>query len=180
MPSSGLRARALLALACLLGFVSIACSPTLDWREVRPAGAGLLALFPCRPSQDSRVVALGGAPLRLNLQSCQAGGASFALSFTDTLDPSAVAPTIEALRVAAAGNVAGQATVVADSAVPGMTPNPQARRIRIDGRLPDGTVVREELLLFVRGTVVFQATVLGPHLDPTAIDTFFEGFRLGV
>lgn len=176
MLSPGFRAgAAVLALA----FGVAGCSPTLDWREVRPEGAGLLALFPCKPSKDVRSVALAGAPLRLSLQACQAGGATFALSFADTGDPTRLAPTIEALRSAAGINLSGTPAVVGSAQVSGMTPQALAQRVTLKGRLPDGTEVRQELLFFVRGTVVYQATVLGPRVDPAAIDTFFEGIRLG-
>jgi hypothetical protein len=59
-----------------------------------------------------------------------------------------------------------------------MTPNPLAQRVRVDGRFPDGTQVRQELLFFVKGTVVYQATVLGARVDASAVDTFFEGLKL--
>jgi len=171
MPSPRLCAAACLALA--------ACTPSLDWREVRPAGGGVLALFPCRPSQDERTVPLAGVPAKVALQSCQAAGATFALSVTDVQDPTRVAATIDALRTAAGGNLGGAPVVGAAAAVAGMTPNPLAQRVRVDGRFPDGTAVREELLFFVKGTVVYQATVLGARVDPSAVDTFFDGLKLG-
>jgi hypothetical protein len=170
MPLPRLCAAACLALA--------ACTPTLDWREVRPAGGGVLALFPCRPLQDARTVPLAGAPAKVDLQSCQAAGATFALSFTDVQDPARVATTIEALRTAAAGNLGGTPVVAGAAAVSGMTPNPQAQRVRVDGRFPDGTAVREDLLFFVKGTVVYQATVLGARVDAAAVDSFFDGLKL--
>jgi hypothetical protein len=170
MPSSRFCAAACLALA--------ACTPSLDWREVRPAGGGVLALFPCRPSQDERTVPLAGAPAKVSLQSCQAANLTFALSFTDVQDPARVGATIDALRAAASGNLNGTPLVGAAAAVAGMTPNPLAQRVRIDGRFPDGTAVREELLFFVKGTVVYQATVLGARVDASAVDTFFDGLKL--
>ncbi|MFO1268454.1 MAG: hypothetical protein U1F67_17830, partial [Rubrivivax sp.] len=39
-------------LAAALG----ACSPALDWREVRPAGTAVVALMPCRPNASTRSV----------------------------------------------------------------------------------------------------------------------------
>lgn len=167
----------LLATAMALPLL-LACTPALDWREVRPEGAGVLALFPCKPSKDTRRVVLAGAPLQLSLLACQAGGASFALGIADAADPARVAPTLEALRAAAAVNLGGTPTVVGAARVNGMTPQPLAQRVALQGRLPDGTAARQELLFFVRGTVVYQATVLGPRVEPGAIDTFFEGLKL--
>ena len=165
------------AVAWLAAAALPACTPTLDWRDVRPQGGSVQALFPCKPSNDVRSIALAGAPVRLSLQACQADGASYALSVADVQDPARVAATLEALRVAAGANLSATPAVAASAAVPGMTPNPQAQRLAITGRLPDGTPVREELLLFVHGTVVYQAAVLGAHPDRAAVDTFFEGLR---
>ena len=57
--ASGWRARALPSLSLLAAL--IACSPTLDWREARPEGSGVAALFPCRPDQHERTVRIAGA-----------------------------------------------------------------------------------------------------------------------
>ena len=167
--------------SCLAACLALlaACTPSLDWREVRPAAGGVLALFPCRPAQDSRVLPLAGTSVTMNLASCQAAGATFALSFTDVQDPARVAATLDALQVAAGSNLGGTPVVGGAASVAGMTPNPLARRVRIDGHFPDGTPVRQDLLFFVKGTVVYQATVLGQRLDAAAIDAFFEGLKLG-
>ena len=36
-----------------------ACTPTLDWREVRPEASGLVALFPCKPDRHARRAVAG-------------------------------------------------------------------------------------------------------------------------
>lgn len=155
-----------------------ACSPVDDWREVRPAGSGALLLFPCKPTSLTRSVVLAGAPVELTLLACAAGPTTYALTHGDVVDPARVSPALQALAASAAANVGAEVAAGEPSAVPGMTPNPQARRWALRGRLPDGTAVAEEVLTFAKGTRVFQATVIGPAPAPEAVRVFFEGVKL--
>ena len=62
-------------LAAVAGLLFSACSPTLDWREVRPEGGYLTVLLPCKPERLSRDLVLGeGPPRRIELLACTAGG----------------------------------------------------------------------------------------------------------
>lgn len=64
----------------LLALVGLsACSPTFNWREVRPQGYSLTALWPCKPETAQRTVVLEGAAVELTMLSCEAGGVTFAL-----------------------------------------------------------------------------------------------------
>lgn len=154
------------------------CSPTLDWREVRPEGSGALAMFPCKPSIETRSVALAGAPVRMSMAVCRAGGATFGLAFADLQDPSRVAPALQAWREASAANLGAAVEVVGPLQVPGMTPNPQAQRTRARGQMPDGAALSQDAAYFTRGTWVFQATVTAPGADRDAVDAFFGGLKL--
>lgn len=155
-----------------------ACSAALDWREVRPSGSDLVALFPCKPASHARQVALAGAPVRTTLYACSTGGATWAISFADVQDPARVAPALVALRQAAAGNVGAAVGKSLDLRVAGATPNPEAGRSVLNGRYPDGRVVQMQSAVFARGTVVYQATALGERLDADALDTFYSSLRL--
>lgn len=166
--------------ACLLAVTGLsACTPTLDWREVRPEGSGARALFPCRPVSHARQLALAGAPVRMTMHACSAGGVVFALGVADVGEPARVAPALAELRAAAVRNLDAAADPVQALSVTGMTPNAQAARVRLSGRRPDGSVVHEELALFARGTTVYQATLLGPAADAAAAQMFVEGLKVG-
>jgi len=154
-----------------------ACTPTLDWREVRPEGSGAVLLFPCKPSTEARTVALAGAPVSMRLVVCRADGLTWALTYADVTDPARVAPAIEALRAAAQLNLGGTAEALGPMQVKGMTPNPQAQRVRLRGKLPSGEAVVQESGFFSRGTWVYQATVLGTRLDGEAVASFFDSIR---
>jgi hypothetical protein len=156
-----------------------ACSPALDWREVRPEDSGALAMFPCKPSVDSRMVTLAEARVRMSLAACRAGEVTWALAFADLGDPARVAPALRELRTAVAQNLSGQAGPAVPLQVPGMTPQPEAQRIRIEGRLPgEGSPQVLEAGFFSRGTRVYQATVMGAAVDPEALGTFFAALKL--
>jgi len=62
--------------------------------------------------------------------------------------------------------------------VPGMTPNAQAGRIRLDGKLPGGESAQAAAGFFVKGTRVFQVTVVGSKLDAQALETYLGGLKL--
>lgn len=155
-----------------------ACSPVLDWREMRAEGSGVVAAFPCKPDRHARTVPLAGEAVRMEMLVCSAGGATFALSFVDVGDPARVSATLVELQRLATGNLSASTIVSAPMQVPGMTPSPNAVRLRLEGRGPDGTGLSEQAGFFVRGLRVYQATVLGKSLPAEVADTFFAGLRL--
>jgi hypothetical protein len=159
----------------LLGLV--ACAPALNWRETRPDGVGVVMLFPCRPDRHERSITLAGAPIRMQMHSCDAEGAVFSLAFLDVADAASVTPLLTEMRRAAVANVNGVA-VARPWVVPGATPNEETARLRIEGRLPDGRHVVENTAFFVRGFRLYQATALGGSLDADALDTFFASVKV--
>jgi hypothetical protein len=169
-------ARAAALLSAVL-FVA-ACSPALDWREVRPEGSGLVGLMPCRPSVYERKVQLAGPPVPLSLNACSADGLTFALAFADVGDPARVSAALAELRATALANVGADAPQVLPLGVPGATPNPASARLLAAGRLPDGKAVQEQVAVFSHGTRVFQATVVGARVSAEVADNFFGGLRL--
>ena len=166
---------AMLVLACAAN----GCTPTLDWRESRPEGAGLLLMFPCKPAAQARKLTLAGAAVEMTLHACTAGGVTYALGHADVGQPQWVERALAELSAAAARNVgASPAPNVTPMKIPGMTPNPLAGRRTFAGQLADGQRVNEQLVLFAHGTRVFQATMVGANLDAEAIEMFFGALRL--
>lgn len=166
---------AILALACVVA----ACTPALDWREVRPPGAGLLALFPCKPAGHARRIVLADTPVEMTIFACSAGGSTYAVGFADLGQVQQVERGLAALAQAAARNIGS--TLAADATqarVPGMTPNLQARRLSLVGQLADGRAVQAQVAVFSRGTRVYQATIVGAQLHADAVDSFFGALRL--
>lgn len=159
-------------------FVLAACAPTLDWREVRPEGGAVQAQFPCRPDSQVRRIALAGAAVNLSLHACSAAQTTFALAFADVEDPARVAAALDELANAAQRNIGATAGTASALRIEGMTPNPGARRLHLQGRLPDGQAVQEQVALFTRGTRVYQVSMVGATLDAAAVESFFGALRL--
>jgi hypothetical protein len=158
--------------------LAAACSPTLNWRDVRPDGSGAEALFPCKPGHQSRKLMLAGAPVEMTLYACAAGGTTWALGFAEVGDPARVAPALAELAAAATRNVGAAGATGRALDVPGMTPNPQAQRLAFAGERPDGSAVQTHVAVFSKGTRVFQATAIGASPASDAVETFFGALRL--
>jgi hypothetical protein len=155
-----------------------ACTPPLNWRDVRPAHTGLLLQFPCRPSLRERVVPLAGRPVRLSLYACNADGQTWALEVADVPDPAHVEGVLGELRRDIAANVGAKEGRSLTLRVPGATPSQRATHLVLSGHRPDGRAVQMQVALFADATHVFQATALGERLTELATETFFASLRL--
>ena len=163
---------AALAIACGAG-----CSPTLDWREFVPEGGDLRVTFPCRPDRQARMVLVDGTKTRMEMLTCAAGDATYALSYVDVAEPARVSATLNELRAVAMSNVQGAQPRLAPARITGMTANDHAVRLSVSGHLRDGAAVHEHAAFFVRGLRVYQATVIGAEPAPQAVETFLAGLK---
>jgi hypothetical protein len=168
----GARVLILLAAAALA-----ACSPTLDWREFVPEGSEINVTFPCRVDRHARSVVMAGASVRMEMLVCNAGDTTYAVSFFDVADPARVSATLAEWRATAVRNVQGAAPQQQPVQIKGMTPNDEAVRLSVTGRLPDGAAVREHAVFFAHGLRVYSATVLGANPPQQAVDIFFSGLK---
>jgi hypothetical protein len=166
-------------LAALAACASVACTPALNWREVRPEGSQAQLMFPCKPASHMRRVTLAGREVEMSMFACTAGEVSYVLTFADLQDPASVAPALDELGHAARAHLQLSAAASSPLSVPGMTPSPRAALWQIEGRLPDGRAVVERAAMFSYGTKVYQATAIGARLDGEALETFFGALRVG-
>jgi hypothetical protein len=159
-----------------------ACSPALDWREAQIEGPGLVAMFPCRPVGQSRQIELAGAAVKMEMQACETGGATFAVGTVDMKDPAAVGPALSALRDATLGKLASPTVTAAPTGwnLTGSTPQPAAGRWQVNSQRQDGSPLSLDTAVFARGTWVVQATVIGTGPDARASIPFFEGLRFAL
>jgi hypothetical protein len=163
---------------CLSAALLCACSPVLDWRQVKPAGMGLEALFPCRPANLARHVELQDRRLEMVVHACTAAHHTFAVGSLVMPDVREVPAVLDALREAAARNLGDAAQSAQPFEVLGMTPNPRAGLSILTGRRPDGSAVVEHVLVFARGERVYQAMVVGNKPDAETVAAFFAGLKL--
>lgn len=149
-----------------------ACAPALNWREVRPAGADAVALFPCKPDIEQRPAqADRGA---MGLAQCEAGQRRFALSWADAPDPTQAGAALHAMAEALAAKLNRPLPPGQALAVPGMTPLPQAAQHRLVGG--DGVT---RIAVFAHGGRVFQAVMTASQDDVAAWEAFVGGLRVG-
>ncbi|WP_428421659.1 hypothetical protein [Methylibium sp.] len=158
--------------------LAAACAPALDWREVRPDGGGLVALFPCKPERLTRQLALAGATVQMQVLACTAEGTTWGLSTADMADPGIVGTALAELRVSRVRNLDGAETASQAAQIAGMTPQPRAVRFSVAGRKPDGTPIADQSVLFALGTRVFHAAALGGQPSAQTLETFFGGLKV--
>lgn len=171
------RMRCLSLIALVLGVAMTACAPAFDWREVQPAGSGVVLQFPCKPQSHTRVATLGGDSVTMTMVSCSAQGATFALVHAEIGDPRRVTPALIAMREALGANASAREVKASPFVVDAMTPNDQAVRVRFAGHAPQGSPIEEEAAFFSRGMHIYQLAVLGARLDGASADIFFDNLR---
>lgn len=179
------------ALAVLVILALTACSPTLDWRTVRPEGAlGLEAAFPCKPDKldrELKIPGLDGPPVLMHLLSCKTDQTTWALSYFDAKDIRRVSPALSLATQSLRDNLKAQADDLGAVSIKGMTPHPLARHWRFLGKKPSMSPSGQDLAVhtwhFTNGMMVFQASVwrsiTREHgLDfPPELETFANGLN---
>jgi hypothetical protein len=156
-----LRVAAILVVPLLL-----ACSPELDWRELKSSEGRFTALMPARPRYEMRT--FSGAVVAMHLWSAQAGKSVFGIGYADY--PAENAFILDATRNALVGNIQGnliEETPLLKSGLAGRALTAEA----------GDTVLQAQLLM--SGNRLYQIVVLGPRnaLNPADVDLFFVSFR---
>lgn len=185
-------------IALLLGLFGLAaCTPSLNWREVKPADAqGLVALFPCKPDESTRQLAvpgLSGGPVRMHVLSCEAGGMRWALSHLDASSPQRLAQALPALdealwrNLSAARPASARQEALGPARIQGADSHASARQWLLTGLRPtplnQAQGVQVMSWSFARGLTAFQASVWkdegdGPlQVHDPAIEAFEQGFN---
>ena len=153
-----------------------ACSPTFNWREVRPEGTSLKALFPCKPESASRTVNVGGQEARLIMLSCDVNQQTFALGALTLGSEDQVPDATEALKKASLASLktpAGQDKLWRANA----RVSPAVTGWQATGVRHDGSAVEAHVLNFHKGAQVFQAAVYGPATSEV-LTTWVDGLSL--
>lgn len=168
-------------------FTLPACSPTFNWRDVRPENTRLSLLLPCKPNKAQKIVPLGGQPTELTMLGCDAGGATFAVAVADLGDVSEVAAvlvqwqnlTLANMKAPPAGAAAGltPATQVVPLKLAGTGIQPRAVLVKARGQRPDGTVVTGHAAYFAQGSQVFQVVLYADKVAPEVSESFFSSLK---
>lgn len=161
----------------------VACTASLDWRQMTgPDGTELL--LPCKPERLSRKLPLAGTEVSAQMLVCDAGGATWSVLAAELPDASRRDAALAELRRQLAVNV-GHAE--ADPAgepfqATGLASTPAARRVHLQGLRPGGAATQADAAFAAQGAWVYQLVVLrgadtARAVDEAALSQFFGGLR---
>lgn len=155
-----------------------ACSPALNWREVRLGAGPLLALFPCRPDQGGQSVALGERTVKMSMMGCEAGGAMFTLAQVERVSSDDDEVLVTLWQSGTLASMQGVQTSEAPFLLKKVRASPAPRQIRAAGKRADGSAVVLRAAWFVVGGAVYQAAVYADSDNDEVAQTYFEGIRV--
>jgi hypothetical protein len=168
----------------------VACTPALNWREVRLGG--LTALLPCKPDQAQRSVRLGTTDIQMDMAGCEAVDALYAISHVQAPDATHAAGLLSEWRAVTLANLratsvqphAFKLAKVTDGAyqlpygVKVASPNGEWEVLWVQGQRPDAGAVQARLAWFALGADVYHVAVYGAQLGPQTVDMLYSDLRL--
>jgi hypothetical protein len=152
---------------CVAALSSLsACTPNLNWREVRADGSAVHMLMPCKPDHLVRKILLAGVVVNWHQMSCEAGGAVWGMGYATLEQPDLRLAVLADLQARSLSNWQLTPATVFD----GWSPSKQAswvdaKQLRAEGRLPDGGRLSVQAAWAAQDSSVFQWTVLGRVSD---------------
>lgn len=157
-----------------------ACTPALNWREVRfesADGSTLKAELPCKPDTATRKQQFGGFQVELGMMGCSASDTTFTLSRVPLVDPLSAPKVLAAWQAAAAANVKANPVPSTAASVSGAGAWPPAARVTLTG-----TITQAQILWFAKqsrdGITLYQAAMYGKQPSNEAVTSFFESLQL--
>ena len=166
----------------ILGTSLLACSPGLNWRDVRPAQAPLTALFPCKPEVAERKLPLGGKDIVVNMLVCEADDAVFTLAYAQDKPDLKPGELLDLWRKATLSQIKAKPATEVSQTAAARSSLPQATRVVVQGSRPDGRALSVHASWFAVNSVVFQAAIYfsdEPVAYQSAVaETFFSGLKI--
>lgn len=148
-----------------------ACSPALNWREVR-LGRMVLTL-PCKPDKAERTLRLAGQDVQLTMVGCEAGGALFAVSHAQLAKSAPTDQVFAAWRQAALANMQASSTQRQPS-----EHHTGAELWTVLGKRADGSQVQAQLEWIASGTDLFHLAVYADQISPAMAEPFFSEAKI--
>ncbi len=156
----------------------VACSPSLNWREVRASQAELKALLPCKPDHGSRKQSLAGLELEVQMMGCEAGGALFAVSSLALDDPSRALAVQLQWQTALLENMHAGTSTSTPFRVRGATPFLDPVQLNAQGTDASGRVINAQGVWFAHGNRLYHAVIYAGRIGSEMSDPFFGGLEL--
>jgi hypothetical protein len=172
--------RALYVAVCAAALA--ACSPTYDWRTIMNNDNGYTVDLPAKPSLDERQIHIDGTPMKMDMQTAEAGGAVFAVGtvMLPNDDPNTQRAALNFLRAGLARNL-GVAPDAQAKPIPlaagGDVPGLEVTFSGVAGPKKETRIMHARLV--AKGRHVYQAAVVAKkELPPEQLDQFFQSFKL--
>lgn len=162
-------------LSCL--YTLTACSPTFNWRDVRPEKTTLTAQFPCKPEKVVRALELAGQPVSMTMLFCEAGGATFTLAYADIKDTAMLPVTLKKWRQTTLVNFRAQQPVEARLEIAGSNPSTPPGMVTAQGIGQDGRSLSVHVGWFAMGSKAFQLAVTSDTPNAGVVEIFFAGIK---
>ncbi|WP_326541283.1 hypothetical protein [Pseudorhodoferax sp.] len=164
----------------LLTLSLLACSPALNWREVRFEPAiPLRMLLPCKPDRATREVDMAGHKLTLQMLGCDADGGTFAVSHVQLADATAAAAVLVGWKSAVLAHVQAQSVQDLPWTPAGAAADLPSLRLQALGRRAGGEGVALQAAWFgvtgPGGVHLFHAVMFSPRPRPDVAEAFFSG-----
>lgn len=158
------------------------CSPGFNWREARLGTAPLQMLLPCKPDKTQRDVAMGAQTMALEMQGCEAGGVTFAVSHVQAADIGSAPALLEGWKAAVLAHIHASQVEEKSFTPPGGWRVPQSVRLQANGRRADASAVVLYAAWFARvdaaGVHLFHAVMFAPREMPEQAETFFSSLAV--
>ena len=154
-----------------------ACSPGLNWREVRGSDAPYTVLLPAKPGSHARSVNLGGLQVSMQMTAAEVGDLSFAVARASLTDAQQRMAAMEFMQQAMVQNIRGSITEQKSVVLKDGTAMNEIHAIGI-------TMNGKRMALFARFGIkddrVYQVVALGPQADLSSeiAETFLSSFVL--
>lgn len=165
----------------LLGLFLLACSPGLNWREVRPDQVPLSALFPCKPEAAERRLPLGEKDIVVKMLVCEADGAVFTLGYAELKPDLQQGDLLDLWRKATLSQMKAKTLTPMPFVLKGALPVPPLGVVA-QGSRPDGSALAVHASWFAVGSTVFQASIYFsrevPQANSAVAETFFSGLKI--
>ncbi|MDO8300790.1 hypothetical protein [Lacisediminimonas sp.] len=162
------------ALTC---WTLLACTPPLDWREVRVTETPYVVLMPAKPTAHTRTVKLDATDLAMTMRGAEVEGVTYAVGTVTLPDEARAASAARALQAALVRNMGGAVRQEKQLIVSGLP----VTAIQVDGKNARGEAIRLHARFAARGPFAYQAVVLGAaaKVRTEAADIFLDSFRPG-
>ncbi len=167
--------RASILMIAALGLV--ACSPSLNWREVRNDDASYTVLLPAKPASHTRTVTLGDLKVEMEMTAAEAEDINFAVASALVDDEGQRKNALGLMQQAMVKNIGGS---VSREKTLVLKDGTAATEIEANGTMANGRRMRLFARFAMKEQRIYQAVTVGPQdrLNAEIAETFLTSFIL--